>query len=394
MEKIKRYFTVPRNVFWLGLTSLFNDMSNEMIMSVMPAFFISVLKANAQALGVVEGVADGVANFIKIYSGRLSDRVHKRKIFAVIGYSFSVMTRPFYLLAGTVGGVIGIRLTDRLGKGLRDAPRDVLVSMSTPPGEEGRSFGFHRGMDTLGAITGPLVAYFILLRWPGNFNAVFITAFVAGLVALFSLFLVKEVTGAVRTYHQAQIKGIGLPRSYKAYLISIFIFSTASLPLAVLLFRTKEIGFAISTIPLFYAVYSLSSALLSLPAGTLADKLGPKRVITGGYILLIIGYAALALSQSPWSLVCAFLLLGLFAALTDGVQRSFVSRLVSPEAKGTAFGFLNGTVGFGSLLAGVIGGYLWQNIGGVATLALSALVITLGLIFFIFFVSDKESVVV
>ena len=154
-----RILGLPRTVFFLGLTSFFNDFSSEMVSSIFPAFFISVLKTGAESLGLVEGIAEAASNLIKIYSGRWSDRMSRRKIFAVAGYTLSDFTRPFYVLAGSVGAVIGLRLMDRIGKGLRDSPRDALISLSTPKDEIGRSFGYHRAMDTLGAIVGPLVAY-------------------------------------------------------------------------------------------------------------------------------------------------------------------------------------------------------------------------------------------
>src|SRR5665213_759102 len=154
-----RIFGLQRNVFFLGLTSFFNDFSSEMILSILPAFFISVLKSGAASLGVVEGVAEAAANVIKIYAGKWSDRIQRRKVFAIAGYSVSVISRPFYLLASSVLGVIGIRIVDRIGKGLRDSPRDALISLSAPKDEVGRSFGYHRAMDTVGAVVGPLVAY-------------------------------------------------------------------------------------------------------------------------------------------------------------------------------------------------------------------------------------------
>src|SRR3989338_2419892 len=162
----KKILGLKKNVFILGLTSLFNDFSSEMVLSVFPAFFTSVLKSGAASLGLVEGIADAASNFIKIYSGQLSDKVQKRKIFVIWGYSLSTLTRPFYILTSSVAGVLGLRLADRIGKGLRDAPRDALISLSTSKDETGKSFGYHRAMDTIGAILGPLVAFFILSRFP------------------------------------------------------------------------------------------------------------------------------------------------------------------------------------------------------------------------------------
>ena len=185
-----RILGLPHNVFFLGLTSFFNDFSSEMVASIFPAFFISVLKAGAESLGLVEGVAEAASNLIKVYSGRWSDRIEKRKVFAIVGYTLSVFTRPFYVFAGSVGAVIGLRLTDRIGKGLRDPPRDALISLSTTKDEMGRSFGYHRAMDTLGAIVGPLVAYIVLSYNPAAFNSVFIIAFVVGFAAIASLFII------------------------------------------------------------------------------------------------------------------------------------------------------------------------------------------------------------
>lgn len=381
-REVKRIFGVERNVFFLSLTSLLNDASNEMILSILPAFFISVLKSGAQALGIVEGVADAVANFIKIYSGRLSDKIEKRKIFAVAGYSLSVASRPFYLLAQSIGGIIGIRIVDRIGKGLREAPRDVLISLSTPPKEMGKSFGFHRGMDTIGAILGPLGAYFVLKLVPNGYSHVFIVAFVLGVLAVFSLFLVTEVVGKGKSKNW-NLKAFGsLPKNYKTYLLSVFILSIGSLPLAVLLFRTKDIGFAIASIPLFYMVYNIFYSVLSLPAGKLADKLGDAKIISLGYLSLIVGYAVMALTTNLVGLLIAFFFIGAFSALTDGVQRAYVSNLVAEDLRGSAYGFLNAGIGFGALFAGIGGGFVWQKFGDVTALIVAVVVILVGLAVF------------
>src|SRR3989344_3059120 len=178
MVPMKRLLGIEKNVFFMGLVSFFNDFSNEMIVSVFPAFFQSVLKSGAASLGFIEGVADAFANLTKIYSGNLSDRIQKRKVLAIIGYIISVATRPFYLAVSIPAQVLGIRVVDRIGKGFREAPRDALLSLSSPQNELGRSFGFHRAMDSLGAIAGPLVAFFILRAFPDGFNTIFVTAFV------------------------------------------------------------------------------------------------------------------------------------------------------------------------------------------------------------------------
>src|ERR1035437_9364131 len=192
----ERILGLPKNIFFLGLTSFFNDFSSEMVFSVFPAFFTSVLKAGAGSLGLVDGIAEAASNLFKVYSGSLSDRFQKRKPLVVAGYALSVVTRPFYIFVSTVGGALGLRFVDRVGKGFRDSPRDAIISLSTPNEELGRSFGYHRAMDTIGAVLGPLAAYLLLSRFPMRFDVVFGTAFVVGLLALMTLVFIKDVVAA------------------------------------------------------------------------------------------------------------------------------------------------------------------------------------------------------
>ncbi len=379
-----KIFGLQKNVFFLGLTSFFNDFSSEMILSILPAFFISVLQSGAESMGLVEGIADFSSNIIKIYSGRLSDKINKRKIFAILGYSLSVATRPFYILAGHVGNIVGLRVTDRVGKGLRDSPRDALIALSAPADEMGKSFGYHRAMDTLGAIIGPFVAFLILERFPNSFNKVFITSFIVGILAISSLLLVKEITNSIEK-RKADAKIFnGFSKNFKMYLISIFIMSLGTMPVAILLFRTKDIGFAIASIPLFYMIYNLSYAIFSIPAGKVADKIGEKKVIFTGYLFLLLGYIFLGLSHSLIPLIIGFLFVGTFSALTDGMQRAVVSKIVEKEKQGGAYGYLNASVGFGALFAGIVGGFLWQNYGDSIALIISSIFVILGLIIFLF----------
>jgi MFS family permease len=372
-----RILGLPSNVFFLGLTSLFNDFSSDMVASVFPAFFISVLKTGAESLGLMEGIADAASNLIKIFSGRWSDNIEKRKVFAVAGYTLSVFTRPLFIFAGGVATVVGLRLTDRIGKGLRDSPRDALISLSAPEEETGRSFGYHRAMDTLGAIAGPLVAYVVLSYNPAAFNSVFIIAFVVGLAAIASLWLVRDIRQTL-TVRRSEARS-GFPRKVSGYLVSIFILSIGTLPLAVLLLKTRDLGIAIASIPLFYAISNISYAVCSWPAGRAADEWGTGKIIAIGSGFLMLGYLVLVVSWSPAVLVIGFLLVGIFSAFTDGVQRSHLSRLVDDRYRGTAYGYLNAAVGFGALIAGVAGGFVWQQFGDTTALITGTSVIGVGL---------------
>jgi MFS family permease len=383
-DKEPRILSLPRNIFFLGLTSLFNDLSSEMVFSVFPAFFTSVLKAGAASLGFVDGVAEGLSNFFKIYSGNLSDQWQRRKPLVVAGYVLSVLTRPFYILVSTVGGALGLRVLDRVGKGFRDAPRDAIISLSTPKEELGRSFGYHRAMDTVGSILGPLVAYLILRSFPLHFNTVFLTAFVVGMTTILTLFFISDITlahTATKIHITSAFKN--LTWQFKLFILSVFVLSIGSLPIAVMLLKTESIGLIIADIPLFYMIYNLSYAGFSMTAGKMSDKFGARAIITIGYTVLLISYFFLNGAHSLWILAGSFFLLGLFPALTDGVQRSLASQLSHAELRGGALGLLNAAVGLGALIAGIGGGYLWQAYGPTAAFLASGLAIVVGLVLFL-----------
>ncbi len=379
----KRILGLPKNIFFLGLTSLFNDFSSEMIFSIFPAFFISVLRAGAGSLGLVDGIAEAASNFFKIYSGSLSDQFQNRKPLVVAGYSLSVVTRPVYILVSTVGGALCLRFVDRVGKGFRDSPRDAIISLSTPRKELGRSFGYHRAMDTTGAILGPLVAYVLLSALPLRFDVVFMTAFVVGIVALATLFFVSDVAKSrvpTRAGLLASFKD--LSPQFKLFLLSVFVLSMGSLPIAVMLLKTQSIGLVIADIPLFYTAYNLSYAGLSFSAGKMSDRIGARTTIFAGYLFLVLSYAVLSFARSPWALLLGFLLLGLFPALTDGVQRSLAAQLTHKSLRGAGLGWLNAAAGLGVLFAGMGGGYLWQTYNPAAAFTTASVAIFAGLILF------------
>jgi MFS family permease len=371
VEPPRKIFGLNRNIFVLGLTSFFNDFSNEMILATFPAFFTSVLKAGAASLGLVEGIADGASNILKIYSGQLSDKLKRRRIFIFAGYGMSVIIRPFYMIMSTVGGVLGLRIIDRIGKGVREAPRDVIISVSSDKSEMGRSFGYHRAMDTAGGILGPLVAYLMLSRWPGGFNLIFLTAFLIGIVAVLTIFFVKDVfiarDGAgVRIFSWKTFQSFS-PR-FKWYLASIFILSIGSLPSALLLLQTTNIGLMIASIPLYYMIYSISFTLFSYAAGKLSDRIGTSRVLALGYAILAMSYLALMTSSTPLTLGFSFAVMGIFSACTDASQRAFVAKHTPDFERGTAYGMYNAVVGFGVMISGILGGYLWQAFGPTSAL--------------------------
>lgn len=383
MKTEKRILTLPKNIFFLGITSFLNDFSSEMVYSVFPAFFTSVLNAGAASLGIVEGFAEAASNIIKVYSGNLSDKIQKRKQFVVWGYTLSTLTRPFYIFTSTVGGVFGLRFLDRVGKGTRDAPRDAIISFSTPKSELGRSFGYHRAMDVAGAVFGPLTAYVLLSRYPMRFDIVFITAFIVGILAIGTLFFISDVKNHFRS------NGYGIFKSFKRqttkfkfFALSIFILSMGNIPIAILLLKTESIGLAIASIPLFYMVYNLSFSGFSITGGEISDKFSTRKTLMIGYLFLIFSYLVFIYAESSVFLIIAFLILGVFSALTDGVSRSLASQLSSEKLRGGALGLISASTGLGALIAGIGGGYIWQNFGANTALITASSVVALGIFLF------------
>lgn len=385
-NKEKRIFGLPKNIFFLGITSFCNDFSSEMVFSIFPAFFTSVIKTGAASIGLVDGIAESFSSFFKIYSGHLSDKLQSRKPFVVWGYVLSVLTRPFYILTSTVGGALGLRVLDRIGKGLRDAPRDALISFSSPKEEMGRSFGYHRAMDISGAILGPLCAYFILKYFPLNFNAVFLTAFGVGIVTIMSLFFISEVSNGLS---KDSVKDIGLLNTFrrfswqfKLFIFSILILSIGALPVVIVLLKVESIGLVIANVPLFYMFYNLSYVAFSTYAGKMSDRVGPRIIIFIGYATLLLSYIFIYMVNSPKLLAVGFLLFGIFPALTDGTQRTLTSLISEMEIRGSALGLLNAAIGVGVLIAGILGGYLWQVYGQGITFLIFSVIIVVGLTMF------------
>lgn len=379
---MKKLFGVEKNVFFMGLVSFFNDCSNEMIVSIFPAFFSSVLKSGAASLGFIEGVADGLSNLAKVFAGRFSDRTQQRKKLALLGYMLSVATRPFYLVSSVAGHVLGIRIVDRIGKGVREAPRDALLSLSSDSATVGRSFGFHRAMDSAGAILGPLIAFLILTLFPGAFNTVFLTAFFFGVLALFSFVFISEVRAMHLRKESISLKLRTHTKEFKKFLFIIFILSIANIPIALLLLRTQDLGLQGSYIPLFYLFFSLSYTAFSYFAGRLSDKVGDRPVILGGYLLIALGYVLMIYDHTLIALAIGFFILGVGNAFTDGIQRSFAARLTLESERGNAYGLLNSAIGLGLVISGVGGGYIWQHYGAVQALTLALALILVALVAF------------
>ncbi len=271
-----RILGVRKNIFFLGLVSFFNDFSAEMVQSVIPVFLTVTLGAPAFFVGFIEGASDAIASVLKLFSGWFSDKIGKRKAPAIVGYSISVSVRLFLTIVGNYWQVFTLRIFDRIGKGFRDSPRDALIAESVPREELGRSYGFHRAMDTLGATVGPLAAFFLLPFLGGSYHKLFLVAFFLGLFAIGTFFFVKEKKrddAADRAKRTVKLEW-SIFRTYKKFVFvvaSIFVFGLGTLPIALVLLKAKEIG-SIGDVPLMYFVYSLAFVLTSVPPGTVCGQ--------------------------------------------------------------------------------------------------------------------------
>lgn len=388
MEHEQKIAGVNRNVFFLGLVSFFNDFSAEMVQSVMPVFLTSVLGAPAFVVAVIEGVADALSSILKLISGWLSDKIRKRKALAIVGYMISVATRPFLAAVANFYQVFGLRVIDRIGKGFRDAPRDALISESVERSELGHSFGFHRSMDTLGATVGPLTAFLVLPFLHSDYRELFMIAFVVGLGAIFSFAFVRETPHASWRRNGEERKpklNWQLFKTYRKFtlvVLSLFVFGLGTLPISLVLLKEKEIG-VVADIPLMYFVFSLSFVIAAVPLGKLADKIGERFVIAGGFLLAALAYFGLSNADNLLATFYFFVILGVYMAATDGLQRVLAVKALPHELLATGQGFLNMAIGFSSLGASIVGGLLWTLAGSAAALSYAGIFSIIGLLLFL-----------
>lgn len=380
-----RVFGLSRNVVSMGVVSFLNDLSSDMIYPFIPIFLTSVLGAGAGFIGIVEGIADATASVGKLFSGRISDRLRMRKPFVVFGYSLSAVTKPALALAMAPWHVLAVRFFDRVGKGVRDAPRDALISFSSSRGRIGRAFGFHRAADTAGATLGPLAAFLLLPILGNNLRSLFLLSFVASLCAVLALvFMVREVKPKAennnRPLPRFSLKGLGVP--FLIFLAAATLFALARGSDAFLLLRAQGLGAALMLFPLLYGVSNVVFALLSTPAGMLSDKIGHRNTFMLGMLLFAGTYMAFSWVSTIALLWILFAAYGCYQALTDGVGRAIVADLVGEKERATAFGVYSACTGFALLPASIIFGFLWERFGPAAPFQYGAALTVLALVIF------------
>jgi MFS family permease len=378
----KGLFGFSRNVFFLGVVSFLTDVSSEMIFTLLPLFLLNVLRVGTPVIGLIEGIAEGTASLLKVLSGWLSDRLGRRKGLAVFGYSLSTLVKPFLYFATTWGAAAGVRFVDRVGKGIRTSPRDALVADSAPPEEMGKSFGFHRGMDTLGAVLGlsvaALVVYVVqqggLELTRDAFQTIVLVGIVPAVLAvLVLLFFVRERGKRAGSESPAASFGgrpaeavnarKGFDLRFKLFLVVVVVFTLGNSSDAFLILRAQDLGFSVPQVLLLFVAFNLVYALVSLPAGLVSDRLGRKGVIVVGWSIYAIAYLGLAVASAAWQVWLLFALYGLYYGVAEGVSRAFVADLVPAERRGTAYGLYHTAVGLSLLPASLIAGWLWHLIG-------------------------------
>lgn len=369
------------NVLVLGAVSLLTDIASEMIYPLLPLFLTTVLGAGPAALGAVEGLAESTAALVKLAAGRHSDRVRRRKPLIVVGYGLAAVARPLVAVATSAGLVAAIRFTDRVGKGLRGAPRDALITDSVPPSLRGRAFGLQRSLDHAGALVGPLVAAGLLAGFGLSLRWVFALAVVPGVLGvLLVVWRVREAGCVQQEEPDFARRGGGalgalgpLPHGpLRRYLMVLLLFTLGNSSDAFLLLRASDLGLPAAQLPLLWAFFHLVKTAGALPAGALSDRLDRRRLIIAGwavYALVYLGFARATAAWHAWALFAAY---GLYYALTEGAEKALLADLAPREARGTAFGWHAFSLGVGALPASLIFGALWQGAGPVAAFGLGA----------------------
>jgi MFS family permease len=385
----RRYKRLPRNVFAIGFVSLLNDASSEIIYPLLPVFLLITLGASPGIVGLIEGAAESISSLLKLFAGHFSDRLGKRKVFVVLGYSLSSFARPVLAFATTWYQVLALRLTDRIGKGARSAPRDAMIADAVAINERGLAFGFHRAMDHTGAVLGPLIGYLLVLLFAADrnaptaadFNKIFLLASIPALAA------VVVVAFFVRESHMRKSDPApdliaappvsfslrGFDTNFKRFMVIVALFTLSNSSDAFLLLRAQSAGVSIATIPLLWALLHVSKVVSSLFGGHLSDKLGRRRLIVTGWILYAAVYAGFAFVSHQVSVWILFLIYGIYFGLAEGAEKALVADLVRPEQRGTAYGLYNLAFGITVLPASLLMGLLWDWRGPKTAFLVSAI---------------------
>lgn len=369
---------LPRPVWLVSWTSFFTDTASEAIYPLLPLFLTRVVGGTALSIGVIEGAAEAVSSLVKIVSGRMSDRWRVRKPFVLAGYSLSCVVRPLVAFASSWPHVLLVRMADRVGKGIRGAPRDALIASWADPATRGYAFGLNRSMDHAGAVVGPLLASAFLWCHPGQYRTLFMLTVVPGLVGVLMLLPIPEAeaprASSVRSGSGSERSHVWPPlgRMFYRYLAIVLLFSLGNSTDAFLLLQLSQSGVGDAWIPLVWAALHVVKSSSSPIGGRLSDRLNRRVMIIIGWVIYAGVYAAFATVSSLSALVAVFLVYGVYYGLTEGVEKAVVADLAPAEARGHAFGVYNATIGIGSLAASLVFGAIWKFAGAPAAFTTGA----------------------
>jgi len=363
--------TVPRTVWVLGFVSLLMDVSSELIHSLLPLFLVTTLGATALEVGVIEGLATSTALIIKVFSGVLSDYLGKRKGLALLGYGLAALTKPFFALATTIDTVLAARLVDRIGKGIRGAPRDALVADATPADARGAAFGLRHALDATGAMLGPLLGVGFMFLWADHFRTVFWIATLPALASVTLLALGLREPSAKKTARRTNpIRGENLKRLARPYwwVVGIGVtFTLARFSEAFLILKAQQSSVALTFAPLVVVVMSLAFSLSAYPFGKLSDRIDDKRLLAAGFTTLVVADLVLATTDDWRFVFFGALLWGVHLGMTQGLLGAMVAQFAPVDLRGTAYGFFNLACGIAALFASVLAGLLWSTFGASYT---------------------------
>jgi MFS family permease len=378
--------TLGRNVLALGVVSFLTDVSSEMIYPLLPVFLTSVLGANASFIGAIEGAAETTAALLKLASGWWSDRVRRRKPLVLAGYAIASAMRPLVAIATSATQVLGIRVADRVGKGIRNAPRDALIAESVDPSIRGRAFGFHRAADHAGGVVGPLIAFAVLTWHLAALRTVFWLAAIPGVLSVLVVAVaVRDIPRSAAAVPTAASPDLRQPlgRRFWRVLGVIFVFTLGNSTDAFLLLRASQLGVAVALAPILWAALHVVKSASSTPGGALSDRIGRRPTLVAGWLLYAAVYLGFALASTRWHAWALFGVYGVYFGLTEGAERALVADLVAPDRRGTAFGWYNLAIGFGALPASLLFGWVWDRAGATRAFEMGAslaLVAAIGLV--------------
>lgn len=361
-------FGLSRNVFFLGMTSFFNDLSSEMVYPLLPTFITQFLGASVFFLGLVEGLGDSVASLLQVVVGWFSDRIRRRKGLVVGGYSVSAISRGTLAIVATPWQALGAWFINRVGKGVRTAPRDALIAHSAPESERGRSFGYHRSMDHTGALFGAALASILLTAFYIGYKALFAIAFIPAAMGVLLLVFGVHDKGQTRAHTAHEVPKLSLSLKpfdsrFKWLLLSVFIFTLGNSSDAFLLLRASQgSSIPLALLPALWGVLHVVKAAVSIPGGALSDRIGRRRVILAGWLVYVLAYVGFALIVGSAWIWFLFVVYG-FYYVGEGVQKAFVADMVKPELRGTAYGIFNFTISVTVLPASLMMGFLWDAVG-------------------------------